>query len=173
MGSRKLSMKNFGKLAVLGAVLAVSATYANASSIIGQLSITGSDSYNPTSIAFIGSGNLGALITIQGSSFTPYYTAFQTVGLTSFTFSPLTAPQQAFQVVENSETLTYFLTSLQSPLFNTNGDLTLMGSGYPGEIGGVNYDQTPGTFNLTSQAGQNGVTTNVTFSDTSYSVPEI
>src|ERR1039457_5662983 len=124
-------MKNFGKLAVLGAALAVSETYANASSILGQLSITGSDSYTPTSISFTaGSGYLGGPLTIQGSSFTPYYTGFQAVSLTSFTFSPLAPPQQIFQVIESGETLTYFLTSLGSPLFNANGDLTLMGGGY-------------------------------------------
>jgi hypothetical protein len=68
-------MKNFGKLAVLGAALAVSATYANALPIISgsvtvEETLGGTDSYTGTSITFSpdtgvvsnGTGTLAGLI---------------------------------------------------------------------------------------------------------------
>jgi len=160
-------MKYHFRLALLSTALAAAAPFACAIPITGQISIAGADSYTSTAISFAASDVAAA--SVFGSSFTPYFTGGQTISVTNFTFSPLTGPQQVFQVAENGETLTYFLTSLTPTFFTMSGDLALIGSGYFTETGTVNYDQTLATFNLTSQQGAMGGT-NVSYSDTSFSV---
>jgi hypothetical protein len=141
-------MKHFGKLALLGAALAVSATYVYAAPIMDQISIAGTDSYTLTSVSFGSTLVFGA---INGPDFQPYFTDGQAVAMTGFTFSPLSSPQQVFQIVETGETLTYFLTSLNAPYIDATGNLTLIGQGYFNESGSADsFTNVPGTFDLTS-----------------------
>jgi hypothetical protein len=161
-------MKHIGKIALLGAVIAATSP-AFAASITGSISISGSGTYTSTTVTFVPGSTTVGFGTVSGSSFTPYFTGGQPVTMTSFTFSPLTSPQQVFQVVEAGETLTYFLTSDSGPFINGAGDLTIKGSGYFTETGAVNFSQTAATFSLTSQAGGGGAT--VTFSNTSTATP--
>jgi len=165
-------LMKLGKLAVLGAALAVAAPMASAQLINGQLSIgtgnSGSDSYTTTGISFAGQNALAGTNTILGV-FALYFTGGQNVTMTNFTFNPLTSPQQVFTTTGDGETLTYYLTSLQTPYMDSQGDLTLIGSGYWTLLGTVNYTQTNASFNLTSQVGQGGSMSNVSFSETSYS----
>ncbi|MGA2219946.1 MAG: PEP-CTERM sorting domain-containing protein [Terracidiphilus sp.] len=159
-------MKNWNKLALLGAVLAASASYAFATPILDQISIGGTDSYTPTSISF--SGTTLIFGTVFGPDFS-YFTDGQAVTMTGFTFSPLTSPQLVFQIVENSETLDYYLTSLNPPFLVLGGNLTLEGFGYFTLSGPSDtISQMKGTFDLTSQTGAGGNTAGVSFSNTSY-----
>jgi hypothetical protein len=171
----------FAKFAVLGAVLAASAPFALATPITGQVSLTGANSYTATNITFVpGSTVLNGAIT--GTSFTPFFTDLQVVTMTNFSIDGSFVPTTVFSVTENGETLSYFLQTLSTTFSNSGisgpfpGDLALIGTGFFTESGVNNsFVNTPATFNLTSQVGQNaGI--GVTFSETSFAaaptVPE-
>ena len=165
-------MKNLGRFAVLGAVLAASVPFASATPITGQISLQGTDTYTANTISFapgttsIGGAVLGTLAT--------YFTYGWPVTMTNFATDGSFVPTTVFSVTENSETLTYFLQTLSTTFSNGGapsstypGDLTLLGNGYFTLTGLVNYTNSPANFNLTSQYGELGGTS-VTFSETSF-----
>jgi hypothetical protein len=164
-------MKNFGKLAVLGAALAVSATYAFATPIIGSAAVSDfGGSYNNTS-GTLNFGSTGAISGIAGSTITTYFTLGNPVAFqTPFAYSPTvgntltvagststTGGQLVFSTVENGETLDYYETSLTTDL-GTSGVtnyLDLSGTGYFTELcsatctgSELNYAATAATFSL-------------------------
>jgi hypothetical protein len=163
-------MKNIFKLAVLGAALSASVPFALASSITGQVSLFGPNSYNASQITF-GPGSTMIGGTVSGTSFTPYFTDGQIVTMNNFGIAGSFNPGVIFTVTENNETLSYYLQTLTTTFSNQSnsfpGNLTLTGMGYFSESGAVDFADTPATFNLTSQlGGNNGV--GVTFSETSF-----
>lgn len=163
-------MKNIFKLAVLGAALSASVPFALASSITGQVSLFGPNSYNASQITF-GPGSTMIGGTVSGTSFVPYFTDGQVVTMNNFGIAGSFNPGVIFTVTENNETLSYYLQTLTTTFSNQSnsfpGNLTLTGMGYFSESGAVDFADTPATFNLTSQlGGNNGV--GVTFSETSF-----
>jgi hypothetical protein len=164
-------MKNWNKLAILGAVLAVSASYASATTIFGQLSISGTDTYTANTISFdTGPTTIGGAVT---GTFNPTFTDGTAVTMTDFATDGTFVPTTVFSVTESGVTLTYFLQTLTTTFSNAGvpsaypGDLTLLGTGYFTETG---YGNATANFNLTSQFGSTGGT-QVTFSETSYAEP--
>jgi hypothetical protein len=164
-------MKNWNKLALLGVVLAASASLAYATPISGQLSISGTDTYTANTISFdTGPTTIGGAVT--GTLF-PFFTDGTVVTMNDFATDGTFVPTTVFSVTENSETLTYFLQTLSTTFTNAGllstypGDLTLTGTGYFTETGATNYANTPANFNLTSQYGSTGGT-QVTYSETSF-----
>ena len=165
-------MNNFAKLAALGAVLAASAPLAFATPIDGQISITGNDSFNTSSVTFV--QNSGAVGISSGSLAT--FTGNNPVALISgFTYSTagaLATPLQIFSTTEGGSTLAYYLTSIVTGVdapTNLGGgitvnDLRVTGMGYFTLTG---YDQTTATFDLSSESG---ITPTISFSDTSFAV---
>lgn len=163
-------MNNFAKFAALGAVLAASAPLAFATSINGQITITGNDSFDTSSISFVqGTGQVG---TATGS-LSMFTTNNPVTTISSFTYAPttFTTPLQIFTSAESGSTLSYYLTSIisgtdtQTPLGGqTISDLRILGMGYFTLTG---YDQTAATFDLSSESG---ITPTISFSDTSFAV---
>jgi hypothetical protein len=169
-------MKNFCKILALGSMLAASASFAHATTIqaFGQISISGTDTYTATTIAFApGTTTIGGAIT---GTFNPYFTDGFQVTMNNFAIDGSFVPATVFTVTENGETLSFFLQTLTTTFSNNGlpsvfpGDLTLLGIGFFTETGTVNYANGPGTFNLTSQYGSTGGT-QVTYSETSFAAP--
>ena len=162
-------MKNFAKLAVLGAVLAAVGPFASASTIpvTGQVSISGTDTYTMTNINFAPSSTtIGGAVT---GTFAPYFTDGNAVTMTSFNFDGSFVPGVIYSSTENGETLTYTLNSVVATL--NGGDIALLGTGFFTETGPVTFsNSTAASFNLTSQNGNGGLA--VTFSNTSTTAPE-
>lgn len=163
-------MNNFAKLAALGAVLAASAPLAFASPINGQITITGNDSFNTTSITFM--PGTAAVGTSSGdlSMFT-LNNPVTTIG--SFNYAPatFTTPLQVFTSTEAGSTLSYYLTNILSGTDTqtslggqTISDLRILGMGYFTLTG---FTQTAATFDLSSESG---ITPTISFSDTSFAV---
>ena len=157
-------MMNFSKLAVLGTALAISAPFAAAVPITGQLSFTGSDTYTATTISFssVPPASIGGAAS-PTSTLAPF-TVGNAVTLTGFNFSTFAGPVQVISTTEAGKTFTFTLTSL---VYGTNGTgivpspigsgntLNIFGNGFETETG---YDNTPGTFVLqtSDQTGGNG-----------------
>jgi hypothetical protein len=165
-------MKNFFKIAILGAAFAASSSFALASTIAyGQISLEGTDTYTGNTVTFpSGDTTIGGMIT---GTFAPYFTDTTVVTMTNFSTDGTFVPTTVFSVTENGETLTYFLQTLTTIFSNGGvvgpypGDLTLLGTGYFTETGVVNYASAPANFNLTTQYGaSSGV--GVTFSETNF-----
>jgi PEP-CTERM motif-containing protein len=165
-------MKNFVKIAFLGAVFAASSSFSLATTIAsGQISLEGTDSYTGNMITFAaGDTTIGGTIT---GTLAPYFTDTTVVTMTNFDTDSTFVPTTIFSVTENGETLTYYLQTLNTIFTNGGvvgsypGDLTLLGTGYFTETGAVNYTNAPANFNLTTQYGaSNGV--GVTFSETDF-----
>ena len=165
-------MNNFAKLAALGAVLAASAPLAFATSISGQISITGNDSFDSSSVTFVqGTGEVGSA---SGSlaSFTTNNPVSLISGFNYSTTGTLATPLQIFTSTEGGNTLAYYLTSIVTGVDSptnlgggiTVNDLRVTGMGYFTLTG---FDQTSATFDLSSESG---ITPTISFSDTSFAV---
>ncbi len=160
-------MNNFAKLAALGAVLAASAPLAFATPINGQITITGNDTFNTSSISFVqGTGQVGTA-TDNLSMFTlnnPVAT------VSGFNYAPatLTTPIRVFTSTEAGSTLSYYLNSItfssDQSFGNNISNLTIIGTGYFTLTG---FDQTAATFDLNSQSG---ISPTISFSDTNFAV---
>lgn len=163
-------MKNFAKFAALGAVLAASAPLAFATPINGQITITGNDTFNTTSISFVqGTAQVG---TATGS-LSGFTTNNPVTTVSGFNYAPatFTTPLQVFTSTESGSTLSYYLMSIlsstdtQTPLGGqTISDLRILGMGYFTLTG---FNQTSATFDLSSESG---ITPTISFSDTSFAV---
>ena len=138
-------MKTFAKFAALGAVLAVYAPLAFATSINGAIGVGGSDSFTPTSVTF--TPTTGIVLSANGTM-SPYL--FDVATLTSFT----TATADGTTMLSTSDAtglLTFTITSLTQ--FTTDVDsmgdpyLLVAGSGLFTEAG---YGSSMGTFSLSS-----------------------
>lgn len=134
-------MKNFGKLAVLGAALAVSATYAHALPVSGAVAIFGVDSYTSTDVFFTGSHTIGAatgtLAPYNGASVTlPADLNFATASGTTLLLSTISGPATASFTISGPVSVT---------MVGTIQDVT--GFGTFAETG---YTSVLGTFDLSS-----------------------
>lgn len=131
---------------------------ADAAPIVGTLSLSGANSFTPTSIAFTGPGNIGG----TSGDFAALANCNNCVTMISSFDSTTVTPFQLYTVTEGAET-----TALQvySETFAYTGgtlpDLTIAGSGILSLTG---FEPTSGFFVLTTQ-GPAGI--NVTFSVTS------
>ncbi len=169
-------MKNCSKLAILGALLAASASFASAATIsFGQMSISGTDTYTSNSLVFAPNATtIGGAVT---GTLAPYFTDGTLVTMTNFAIDGTFVPTNVFSVTEGGETLTFFLQTLSTTFSNGGlpssypGDLTLLGTGFYTETGLVNYANSNATFNFTSQYGFTGGT-QVTYSETSFSAAQ-
>lgn len=160
-------MNKLAKFAALGAVLAASAPLAFATPINGQITITGNDNFDTSSISFVqGTAQVGTA-TGSLSMFTLNNPVKTTAG---FNYAPATfsAPIQVFTTSESGSTLSYYLTSITNSsdqsFGNNISNLTIIGMGYFTLTG---YDQTAATFDLNSQSG---ISPTISFSDTSFAV---
>ena len=128
------------------------------------LSLSGSDSYTPTSITFTNPASIGG----ESGSFTVLANCAGCVLMTATTFTAASPPATLYTATEpgpitsslnvTSALFTYTDGALPSLMVTGSGTLTLTG-----------FDPTPGDYNVTTQ-GPSGVT--VTFSVTSLAVPE-
>ena len=147
-------MKPFAKLLILGAALAVSTSLAYADQLgVGTINFSGSDTYSltaPGQLIFWGSQSVGGTSTGSLASFAAGDAA-SFHNLYSFT---VTSPELFFSAYNGTNTLEYYLTSLD-PVINPG--LTLLGSGYfmetagMGTTGTVLFSDTPGSSIFTTQ----------------------
>lgn len=143
-----------------------------ASPISGMVSINGSNTYSDSTINFLGSGNIGGVSTGTLSSFGD---CIGCVAMDSFNYTTagFTNPTDVFTATEGGDTFSLALTSILDSGIDSLGNLTIRGLGLLSETG---FDNTPGTFQLTSQngnAGKNAVTFSATAVSTAISaVPE-
>ena len=159
-------MKRALTLCTLVLGLAGLTTAAKADPVQGMISINGYDRYTTSTITFLGQGQTNAIAatgTFSNLFSAPNQSA--PVTLSGFNFgSGFTNPTQVFTVTNNGVTATLTLTAISQSGVDSNGNLTILGTGILNETG---YDPTAGTFDLTSQGG---VGANVTFSATSTAV---
>jgi hypothetical protein len=124
-----------------------------------SLSLNGTDTFTPTSIAFANPANVGA----DSGSFTSLGTC---TGCVTFT-TPLTSGQTGllYTAVNAGVTSTLSLSSDVYAFTASNNTLTVTGIGTATITG---FDPTPGLITLTTQGpqGSTGSTTTVTFSST-------
>jgi hypothetical protein len=167
-------------LCVSAALVGASAPLALASTINGQITITGNDTFDPATqtVSFVqGTGQVGSS---AGDLST--FTNNNSVNLVSgfnYTTGPLTTPLLVYSTTENGSTLNYFLqtitqgstTTTTIPGVGTLTNLTVIGSGYFTLNG---FTDTVASFDLNSQAGSSPT---ISFSNTSFSsgmaAPEI
>ena len=165
-------MKHFVKLLCLGAALAA-APLAYATPISGQITITGNDTFDASTITFIpGTTQVG---TSSGTmSMFSLNNSVTTIGSLNYAVQTFATPLQIFTTTQSGVTLSYFLSSIYYSNDSTTvvpgttisvSNLTIQGLGYFTETG---YEQTAGTFNLNSQSG---ITPTISFSDTSFATP--
>ena len=142
------------------AVLAATTTIAKADAISGAISINGSDSYDSSSITFTGLGNVGGT-PVVGTTLGQFAdcTGCVTFPTNPFYFagSNLSTPGTIFTVTEGGKTATLILNTITYSSYSPTGrSLEIDGEGVLTQTG---YDDTPGTFILTSQnLGQSSVT---------------
>jgi|GEM_PF-7101217 len=143
-----------------------------ASPITGMVSINGSDIYSNSTINFPGSGNIGGMSTGTLSTFGD---CIGCVAMSSFNYTTagFSNPTDVFTATEGGNSFSLVLTSILDSGIDSLGNLTIRGLGLFSETG---FDDTPGTFQLTSQGGNAGKNA-VTFSATTVgaaisSVPE-
>jgi hypothetical protein len=154
-------MKHFGKLAVLGAALAVSATSAYALPIIlsGTLTLTGEaapeDSFTPTSITFsTPTGSPPYNATVDGV--TGNLTAVASVGETGTmsNFSSTSTDLDILTVNDGTTALTFELLSIPvggwSDTIGITGNAGLIVEGYGEFVDSAGDTAAYGTFELTS-----------------------
>ena len=143
-----------------------------ASPFTGLVSINGSDTYSNSIINFLGSGNIGGMSTGTLSNFGD---CIGCVAMSSFNYTTagFSNPTDVFTATEGGNTFSLVLTSILDSGIDSLGNLTIRGLGLLSETG---FDDTSGTFQLTSQGGNAGKN-EVTFSATTVgaaisSVPE-
>lgn len=164
-------MKSTVKVFALALGLAGATVAAHADPVSGQISIAGVATYSNanlgcagSNVCFAGPGTTYAS-TLTGTltQLFPGNTGTAAVTLNSFNFgSGFVNPTQVFSVVNNGVTVSLALTSITSAGINSNGELSIIGTGVLSETG---YTPTEGSFDLTSQDG--GTNADVTFSATS------
>jgi hypothetical protein len=153
-----------GSIKILALVLGMASMTlaAKADPVNGMLSINGYDNYSGDTVTFLGQGQTNAIAAT--GSFTSLFTSpNQTlaVDLNNFSFgSDFNGPAQIFTVSNNGITATLTLDSIKHGVVESNGDLWVRGIATLSETG---YQDSLGTFDLTSQGGTNA---NVTFSAT-------
>jgi hypothetical protein len=137
-------LKYLGKIAVLGAVLALSAS-AFAAPVTGSISIAGLDTYNATGITFTPTTGIvlagtGSLAAYSGS----------TAGLTSFNFASADGTILFFSPQPiGSATMGFVINGPVTVVHDDSTFLNVIGNGTFYELG---LDPTAGTFSLTSTA---------------------
>jgi hypothetical protein len=140
---QEVSMKNFGKLALLGAALAVSATSAFATPITGTIYVDGADSFNASSIT------VASAAVIQNSPFAPTG-AFALAAPTPLAGTSVTLASFGGSLPQlfltGDDGLTFTLESY-SILTQTNTFWNIIGTGYFNLTG---YDQTLYDFSFTT-----------------------
>ncbi len=165
-------MKSFAKFAALGAVLAASAPLAFATPITGQITITGNDTFNTSTINFTqGTGQVGTS-TIDGTTFTLNNPVTLISGFNYTPQSYGTGGIKVFSTKEDGLTLAYYLQTIVEgqttpttiPGIGTVSNLSIIGSGYFTLTG---FDNTMASFDLNSQQGINPT---ISFSNTSFAV---
>ena len=143
-----------------------------ASPITGMVSINGSDTYTDSTINFLGAGGIGGVSTGTLSNFGDCIGCV-TMSSFNYTTAGFTNPTDVFTATEDGNTFSLALTSILDSGIDSLGNLTIRGLGLLSETG---FDDTSGTFQLTSQNGNAGKNA-VTFSATTVgsaisSVPE-
>jgi hypothetical protein len=138
-------LKYLGKIAVLGAVLALSASSAFADPVSGNLTIFGFDSYSATGITFTTPSTISA----ASGSLTSYQGA--QVGLTSFSWATADGTELFFSPTV-APTLTFTINGPVDVVSDTSTFLNVTGNGTFIEAG---FSPTVGTFSLTSTANGN------------------
>lgn len=128
-----------------------------------ELSLNGTDTFNSTSITFVGEGNIG----FGTGSFASVAACDDCVTLTSFT-NTTTLPAQLYSATSGAVTTALEVTS-GSFAFNPGGALPSLVVSGQGILSLTGFSATPGNWILTTQ-GPTDV--EVTFSVTSVPVPE-
>jgi len=163
-------MKNFGKLAVLGAALAVSATYAHAIpvpfsggidiySIPADVTVSATDVVQVVSTGATLKLATGVGPTLGNFDLTPSVDLFTTSNIAPATPVPIFSSTDAA-----GDVVTFYATSLSTPLpFPTGtGDTTFDLYGYFSEttcVGPCAYSQTGGTVDFTYNSASGGSVT--------------
>ena len=140
-------MKNFGKLAVLGAALAVSATYAFATPITAEINLGGSDSFDTTHITLNAAAVTLGTTVINGVSY-PNFSAITFEDTTAFAWASESYAPGTVELFSGPGSISFYLTGLTGSLSNGGDVLTINGTGLFEEAA---YTNTAGTFDLTSQ----------------------
>lgn len=139
-------MKNFAKLAALGAVLAASTPLAFATPITGAVGIGGSDTFDATSITF--NPSTGIVLSASGTM-SPFF--FSPVTLSSFSTASAVGTTVFSTTMAEPGTLSFTIDNLAQFTTGTdvqgNATLLVSGSGLFAETG---FDSTEGTFSLSS-----------------------
>lgn len=160
-------MRTLSKLFVLGAALAVSTSLAYADSLgTGSIGIGGSADYTATQIALVGPAGV---ITSGTGSLSPFlaFTGTVTIDTTSPIVSGFTGNDELFTVVQGSNTLSYYLTSLTAG----SGYGAFDGTGYfVADIGGVSYSDVAGSDGINITGSTEGDT--MSFSANAAATPE-
>lgn len=150
-------MTKFTKLAAVAVLVLAPAVSAFASPVTGNVSISGSDSFNSTGITFNpstgtvyqASGTMAAFAPVMIGSLSASYQAT----LTSFNFATA-AGTTVFSVTNNlAQTLSFTITNLLTTVIGSDSNgptLSLSGTGVFNQMPG--YDATTGTFSLTSSS---------------------
>lgn len=148
------------KKLILAAAVGFLALPAFATPITGVVSLNGSNSYTASNITFDGAGNIGGTSTGSLAVFTD---CIGCVLFNNFNFSTgFLNPTTVFTATEAGKAFSLQLNSIVSSGLDSFGDLSIRGIGMLTQTG---FDDTPGTFVLTSQGGSAGKN-NVTFSAT-------
>ena len=149
---------------MLATLLCLAPLSAFAAPITGTISLDGQDTYTSTRINFMGNGNVGPG-TATGS-FSPAFSVgcVGCAALTSFDYVGFTAPVTVYSAVIGATTTAFTITSIAFE-HQAGAFLDISALGYATLIG---FDQTPGTFELSSQGGKNKA---VTFSATEIATP--
>jgi hypothetical protein len=161
-------MKSFAKLLTVAATLIASSVAAHAQ--LGQVSITGEDTYSSASqtITFVNDGfaygnTATGIFTNLFSS--PSVNDAVNFGDISVDYATFTGPQQIFSINDGSSDLYFTATSATASSMTVSGQPgeEIVFDGNFQEGGAVTLDPTPGTFTVTSQDGGTNI---VTFSAT-------
>lgn len=156
---------------ILAATVGLLAVPAFATPITGVVSFNGNNSYSAADITFDGPGNIGGTSTGTLAVFTD---CFGCVLFNNFNFAAgFLNPTTVFTATEAGQAFSLELTSIISSGLDSFGDLSIRGIGLLTQTG---FDNTPGSFTLTSQggsAGKNDVTFSATTTATGFTaVPE-
>jgi hypothetical protein len=185
-------MNHIGKLIAFGVIAASTTLSAHAVAINGSISGNDTNATFNNSTGLINFGPTGVVSSLPtGTTIAPYFNTSgypmtfnsaanpfhyaTTVGatLTLPGSTATTGGVQVFQIIENGETLTYYVTSdTTQQLTGTPTSLPellgLTGTGYFTETGVVNYDTTPASFTISASTVDGAV---FSFGGTAATVP--
>lgn len=141
-------MKYLCKIAVMGAVLAVSASFAHATPIAATIALAGMDSFDATTITLDPTAYTLGPTVINGVTY-PNLSPITFTDTTAFAWASENYGSSGIEFFSGPAVgLTFYMQSETGVLSSGGADLTITGTGLFEENG---YTNTPGTFILTSQ----------------------